>query len=564
MRERIVPAYAWVLGHALRQRYLSLAATFAVFIAVVGLYAGGRVGFVFLSDNDAETVVVDLRMPIGTPIDATNAAVAAVERAAFSQPEIRSVGSIVGQRTNVDSGMADAAATHVAQLFLELYFVEERDRESSKVIASIRQELERSGGLRGVDRIRFSELSGGPAGPAITVRVRGDRGDRGDQIEAAVAEIKTTLAGFAGVVDIADDNDLGQAEQRIVPRPADVRSAGMTPADVAAQVRGFLFGIDAHTYAYQQEDIDVRVRLDEQTRRDLGAVEDVWLVSPTGAIVPLSEVADIVPATTYATIKRVDRQRSVTVTADTAPSVSTEDVTSQIDLAPLRQKYPGLSIAFAGRQEQMGDAFASLPLGMAAAGLMIYVILAWLFSSYFQPVTVMLIIPFSMIGVILGHLALGYQITFLSLIGIVALSGIVVNDSLILVEFYNHERRRGTPVFEALIAAGRARFRAIMLTTITTVLGLTPLILEQSFQAKFLIPMGISIAAGLMSATVLILIVLPCWILVFDDVRRAAYFLWHGHPTPASRLPTAADGSSDTAASPDAEPLPVPSAAPPG
>ncbi|MEM6854517.1 MAG: efflux RND transporter permease subunit, partial [Planctomycetota bacterium] len=157
-----------------------------------------------------------------------------------------------------------------------------------------------------------------------------------------------------------------------------------------------------------------------------------------------------------------------------------------------------------------------------------YVILAWLFSSYFQPLTVMLIIPFSLIGVMWGHYFLGYNLTFLSLIGIVALSGIVVNDSLILVEFYNHERQRGVGVAEALVAAGRARLRPIMLTTITTVLGLTPLILEQSFQAKFLIPMGISIAAGLLSATVLILIVLPCWILIFDDIRRGAYYLWHG------------------------------------
>ncbi|MEM9914347.1 MAG: efflux RND transporter permease subunit [Planctomycetota bacterium] len=520
---KVVPAYGKALAFALRNRYLAIVATFAFFIGTVSLYAGGRVKFEFLPKNDAETIVVDLRMPIGTPIEDTNAAVAAVERAAFSQAEVQSVGSVVGQRSNIDTGEAEGSATHVAQMFVELYYVERRDRESSKVIESIRSELD--GQLDAVDRLNFSEISGGPAGPGITVRVRGENGE---QIERAVAEIKILLAGFEGVVDIADDNDLGQAEQRIVPRAADIRSVGLTPADVALQVRGFLFGIDAHTYADQQEDIDVRVRVDERTRRDLRAIEDAWLVTPTGALVPLSEVADIEAATTYATIKRVDRERSVTVTADTIPSLSPEAVTSQIDLDVLRTKYPGLTITYAGRQEQMGDAFASLPLGMGAACLMIYVILAWLFSSYFQPLTVMLIIPFSLIGVMWGHYFLGYNLTFLSLIGIVALSGIVVNDSLILVEFYNHERQRGVGVAEALVAAGRARLRPIMLTTITTVLGLTPLILEQSFQAKFLIPMGISIAAGLLSATVLILIVLPCWILIFDDIRRGAYYLWHG------------------------------------
>ncbi|MEM6458306.1 MAG: efflux RND transporter permease subunit, partial [Planctomycetota bacterium] len=356
------------------------------------------------------------------------------------------------------------------------------------------------------------------------------------RVNDAVEDIKALLAGFAGVVDINDNNDLGQAEQRIVPRPADIRSVGLTPADVALQVRGFLFGLEAHTYAADQEDIDVRVRLDETTRRDLTAVEDIWLVTPTGDLVPLAEVADIVPTTTYSTIRRADRQRSVTVTAETLPGLSPEAITAELDLGELRAAYPDLTIKFSGRQEQMGDAFASLPLGMGAACLMIYVILAWLFASYFQPLTVMLIIPFSLIGVVWGHLLLGYEMTFLSLIGVVALSGIVVNDSLILVEFYNHERKAGTPIVDALLSAGRARLRPILLTTITTVLGLTPLILEQSFQAKFLIPMGISIAAGLISATVLILVVLPCWVLIFDDVRRGAYFLWHGRSKTAERL----------------------------
>ncbi|MBB6429001.1 efflux RND transporter permease subunit [Algisphaera agarilytica] len=521
--EKVVPAYARLLKFSLRYRYLAIVATFSVFIGTMSLWAGGRVVFEFLPNNDAETLVVDLRMPIGTPIEDTNAAVAAVEQAAFGQREVQSVASVVGQRSDIDTGQADGASTHVAQMFIELYYVELRDRESSKVIQSIRDELQ--GKLDAVDRINFSEISGGPSGPGITVRVRGKDGN---QIDAAVADLKTLLAGFEGVVDINDDNDLGQAEQRIVPRPADIRSVGLTPADVALQVRGFLFGIDAHTYADQQEDIDVRVRVDERTRRDLGAIENAWLVTPTGSLVPLSEVADIEEATTYSTIKRVDRQRTVTVTAETIPSVSTEDVTAAIDLDEVRKKYPQLTIEYAGRQEQMGDAFGSLPLGMGAACLMIYVILAWLFSSYFQPLTVMLIIPFSLIGVVWGHLLLGYNLTFLSLIGIVALSGIVVNDSLILVEFFNHERQRGMAILDALIAAGRARLRPILLTTITTVLGLTPLILEQSFQAKFLIPMGISIAAGLLSATVLILVVLPCWILIFDDIRRGAYYLWHG------------------------------------
>ncbi len=534
--QRLVPSYARLLGAALRARYVTLTLTVAALITVVGLFIGGRVGFEFLPSNDAETVLVDLRMPIGTPLERTEQVVRTIEDAAFAEPEIDSVGSVVGQRANIDTGQAEAAATHVAQMFLELQAVEHRDRESARVLASIRKNLD--GKLAGIDRIGFSEISGGPSGAAITLRLRGE--DPGE-VTAAVREVKSALAALQGVVDIADDNDLGQAERRIVPRPAAAAAVGLTPAAIAAQVRGALFGIEAHTWADRREDIDVRVRLDADTRRNLDAIEKLWVVTPTGTSVPLSEVADIQAATTYATIRRVDRRRSVTVTADTLPDVSPEDISDALDtpgeegLSPLdavRAANPRVEITYAGRQEQMAKAFASLPRGMLAACLMIYVILAWLFGSYLQPFLVMSIIPFSLVGVVLGHMALGYDMTFLSLIGMVALAGIVVNDSLILIEFYNLRRREGRTPFDALLDAGCDRLRPILLTTITTVLGLMPLILEQSFQAKFLIPMGISIAMGLLSATFLILLTLPCLVLVLQDIKNLVNWAWNGTPLP--------------------------------
>jgi hydrophobic/amphiphilic exporter-1 (mainly G- bacteria), HAE1 family len=322
---------------------------------------------------------------------------------------------------------------------------------------------------------------------------------------------------------------------------------------VARQVRGFLFGLEAHVFADREEDIKVRVRLDEGTRRSIYQVENSWIVTPTGRQVPLSEVAGIEERSTYATIKRVDRQRAITITAETAPWLSPEDVVGRLTapetrtrhllgLIPyeetigpspvdaVRQQFPLLAIEFTGRQEQQRDAFESLPYGFFAAVVMIYVILAWLFANYWQPLVVLTVVPFSLVGVVWGHVVLGYELTFLSLIGFVALSGIVVNDSLILVKFYNARRKAGDSVHAALISAGGARVRAILLTTVTTVLGLTPLILEQSFQARFLIPMAISLAGGLISATVLVLVILPCLVLIFDDVRAAGYFLWYGRP----------------------------------
>ena len=283
------------------------------------------------------------------------------------------------------------------------------------------------------------------------------------------------------------------------------------------------------------------MRLDERSRGSLYAIENMYIVTPAGHRVPLGEVAEIIEGTAYSSIHRVDRMRSTTVTADTAPWANPEAVMAEMtpELEALRMAHPGIAIDFGGRQREMAKAFGTLPMGFAAACILIYIILAWTFGSYLQPLALMLAIPFSIVGVILGHLALGYQMTFLSLIGFVALSGIVVNDSLILVDFFNTKRREGLKLREALIAAGRERLRPIFLTTITTVLGLMPLMLEQSFQAKFLIPMAISISFGLASATILILIALPCIIIILDDITASIYYLWHGRPRPSD--PTRTD-----------------------
>lgn len=528
--DRIVPAYGRALEKILTFRYISAAAAVGLLIVSLGLVAGERVRFTFLSETDSETIIVDLRLPIGSSIALTSDVARRVEAAAGAQPETRTVDSIVGQRANIDTGLAEASSPHIAQLFIELYPVEQRDRSSSQVIDAIRTAL--SGRLDEIDRISFSQITGGPGGPDISIRVRGQDLSR---VEAAAREVKQELASFEGVYDIADDNDKGQVELRVHLLPG-AAALGFTVADVATQVRGFLYGLDAHTFAEREEDIDVRVRLDEATRRSLAAVQDIWLISPAGTPVPLSEVARIEEATTYATIKRIDRQRAITVTADTAPWLSPETVTARLDLDELRRRYPDLLVDYGGRQEQMAEAFSSLPWGFLAAAVLIYIQIAWLFNSYLQPLIVMLVIPFSLIGVIWGHLLLGFDMTFLSLIGFVALSGIVVNDSIILVDFYNAERAGGRSVFDSLVHAGRARLRAVTLTTITTVCGLLPLMLETSFQARFLIPMAISLAIGLVSATLVVLMVLPCLILIFYDIRAAAHLLWTGRNLP---LPTA-------------------------
>ena len=528
---RIVPGYARLMEVLLRFRYVTIAAGLSVLMMSVGMVTGDRIEFTFLSDSDSETTVIDLAMPIGTAIERTDAVVRRIEQVAQAQPEIKSVSSIVGFQANIDTGQMSGVGGHLAQMFLELTAVEERQRagqrESLEVIAAIRREL---GDLGEVQRLRYTEIAGGPGGADLTILVTGNVEE---SVDGVVGRIEDLLSQYDGVYDITDDAARGQREVQVKLNPG-AAALGLTVAEVATQVRGALFGLEPHVFSARREDIKVRVRLDEASRRSLYAIEQMYVITPDGRRVPLKEVAKVTEATSYAIIRRVDRRRAVTVTAYTAPGVRPEPILASLsgEFDLLRAENPGVGIELAGQQREMARAFETLPLGFLAACMMIYIILAWLFGNFFQPLAVMVAIPFSLIGVIWGHFILGYQLTFLSLIGIVALSGIVVNDSLILVDLYNVRRREGTPMREALIAAGRQRLRPIFLTTITTVLGLTPLMLERSFQAKFLIPMAVSISFGLISATVLILVALPCIIVIVDDLKGVAYYLWHGRPRP--------------------------------
>jgi multidrug efflux pump subunit AcrB len=564
INERVIPAFGRMQASLLRVRYLTLAIAVSVLIASAGMVAGERLAFNFMPSDDAESFVIDIRMPIGTPVEATRNVVQRIEQVVLQADEVKSMESLIGGSNDLETGSSNAPASHVAQVFVELKPVEERSRTSPQVTSEIRKTLQ--GQIDDVERISYMQQAGGPGGPDVTIQLTSESPE---QLRAATGDVKKLLLEYDELFDVADDANLGQSERKVKVFP-DAATLGMNNREINTQLRGFLFGLEAHTFAEREEDIDVRVRINEDMRGSLTQVQNAWLVDPQGRPVPMRELVEIEDSSTYASINRVDRKRAVTVTAAADADASPEQIVAELRQPPkddegnvltdaqgnplpskldlIEAKYPGLEIGFAGRQEQMADAFGSLPYGFAAALVMIYVILAWLFQSYFQPLLVMCVVPFATIGLIWGHLALGFDLTFLSLIGFVALSGIVVNDSLILVQFFNMKRAEGMSVYDALVAAGQARFRAIMLTTITTVLGLTPLILETSFQARFLIPMAISIAAGLISATVMILVVLPCIILVFDDIKGVLYFLWYGEKRDPDHKPEGTyAGSVETA-----------------
>lgn len=520
----IIPGFAHLVERVLRYRYIATAIAFTIWILSIALVLGGRVPFTFFPTSDSELFVANLRMPVGTSIDATDAVIRRIEKVCVAQPEARVVSALVGTELDTNDWNTAGLQPHIAQLMVELKPVEERDIPCAQIISRIREQL---GVIPGISSLRFEELQGGPGGQAINFLVSGDDINN---MKVIAGKLKEELNHFDGVYDIADDLDQGQREIRFSLRDG-AASLGLTPQFIARQIRGALYGMEPHTFAANREDVKVRLSFVGTTRRSLSQLERIFIFTPTGRRVPLAEVVHINEATGYANIKRFNRKRAVTVLADVDQAVTNPEIVvaaMKPYFAQLENEFPGISIEARGRQLETQKSLAGIKLGFLLASVMIYVILAWLFQSYFQPIAVMLAIPFSMIGVVWGHYLTGYDMMILSLIGFVALVGIIVNDSLIYMEFYNHRRSEGVGIHDALVETSRRRLRPIVLTTVTTVLGLLPLMLETSFQAKFLIPMAIAIAFGLMSATILTLLVLPCLVFIGDDLRKIARYLWYG------------------------------------
>ena len=530
----LIRGYGRLATLSVRFRWIATSIALGILIASIGMVTGGRVEFVFLPVDDAENVVVDLRMPSGTELESTRRVARKIEDAARSQSEVIYTSLTVGQSFDVNTGLADPASTSIAQIFFELSPIEDRDRPSPEIIDAIRMA---AGDLSEVERVSWREIDGGPGGASITFEIAGDDAP---SVDATVVDVKNLLASYEGVYDIVDDDEPGQRELRISLVPS-AASLGIDVREVARQVRGAVYGIEAHVFSADREDIDVRVVFDEATRRSVGDIEEMWVTTRDGRSIPLAEIATLEEAEASSTIRRIDRSRAVTVTAEVNAFISPESVVAAMtdSIQAIREAHPGVELKSGGRQQDVYDAFSSLPVAMGAACVMIYVILAWLFGSYLQPFAVMIAIPFSLIGVVWGHWILGFQLTFLSLIGVVALAGVVVNNSLILVEFFNLNRRAGMPLEPALVEAGKRRLRPIVLTTTTTILGLTPLMLEPSFQARFLVPMAISITWGLASATLLTLLLLPAILVIVDDLVAALHWLWFGmdRPTRAGLRP---------------------------
>jgi len=525
--------YERLLRLAINYRYVTVSIAVAVSLVSVGLWRSGRLPFVFAQKMDSEMLVATLEMPVGTPVEQTESALKVVEEAALELPdsELNSVFTLLGVKMQLgEEGASSSPRSHVGQAIIELKTVEDRDRSSEEIIAQLREE---TADIPGINSLSYDTMHGGPGGAEIEIEITSERID---DLLAAAEVLKSELARFDGVYDIEDDFEAGRREVQIALLDA-ARPLNLTTRTLATEVRGAFYGLEARTLQRDREDVDIRVRFPPDRRRHIYELESMWIATPAGDMVPFSEMARLEDGRGYSSIRRVDQRRAVIVTADIDQSKgNAEQIISELThtgtIDRLEKSHPGLRIEFAGNKREAAKSLGSLKRDFVIAILVIFVMLAGLFKSYIQPLVVLTAVPFGLNGAVAGHLIMGYPLTILSMIGIVALTGIVVNDALILVDFINKERVRGMPTLEAVISGGKRRLRPILLTSLTTILGLAPLMAETSFQARFLIPMAVSISFGLGFATVLTLVVVPSIYVITEDLRRLGHQLWHG-PAPA-------------------------------
>ncbi len=520
LEEYFPSLYEPVLRFVLRWRYPALAATFLYGAVVVGMVQGGIIPYVFIQEEDAETIMVTLEMAAGTTERRTLEVVELIETIVLDQPEVASAYAVLGAAFDDQGAASSADPATLGQLTIELLPGNVREQEgmrsSKELLAQLRR---RTATIPGIDKLTYLAQSGGPSGPELEIRVSGIEFET---LSGAVDHVREQIEQFDGVLQIEDDLKVGKLEVQLELKET-ARSLGLTTRDLAILVRSALYGFEAQKLQDERGEIKVRVVLPEASRMSLANLERLRVPTPSGGRVPLMEVASLKTERGFGTLARVDGRRAITITADVdEDTANAHDIVEQLreKLADIGERYPGVSISFEGQQRDQIEAFGSLYFGFPAAMLGIYAIIAILFRSYLQPFIVMAAIPYSLVGAMLGHYLVGYPFTLLSMIGSVALAGIVVNDSLILVDFVNRARRQGMPLVDAVVHGGKSRLRAIVLTSLTTISGLGPMMLEQSFQAKFLIPMAVSIIFGLAFATGLTLLLLPVLYIVLDDLKK--------------------------------------------
>lgn len=520
--------YTPFVRKVLTWRYATAAICLGVLILSISLIASGRVVFGFFPAIEGDRVYAGLELPEGIAAETTLAAADRIEFAArelseeiteelgLAQPLVRNLFTSIGQ--NVDRNgpgrPMTAGRSNIAEVVMDLAPIEQRGGLRSTEIAN--RWRDKVGAISDAVSLKF-DAENFSAGAPIEYQIQGKDVNR---LREAAEFMKAELSRYTGVFDISDSFRSGKQEIQLSLLP-EARNLGLTLADLASQVRSAFYGAEAQRLQRDQDDVRVMVRFPEYERTSVGNLEDMYIRTPSGQEVPFYSVAKFSVNRGYSSINRLDGRRTVTVTADVDRSaVTPEEVAESIrlELVPLfREQYPDVDLSLGGEQEERVTAMSGLMIGSLFSLVIIYGLLAIPLRSYLQPLVIMSVIPFGAVGAIVGHYLLNVQLMFFSALGIVALSGVVVNASLVLVDYANRCRRNGMSLADAVLEACSIRFRPILLTSVTTFVGLIPLMSTNTPATAPFLPMAVSLAWGVLFATFITLLLVPCLYVMVED-----------------------------------------------
>ena len=523
--------YVPFLSKTLYWRYISFCAAITVLLLTLGLVRSGLLKFEVFPAVDGFIITSTVEFPNGTPVEITAEAIRKIDaaltrvaehtRTRSGEPLINDRLSLIGQTLQ----QIPETGPNVGSVQAILLASEKRGIHTQDLMVAWEKEV---GPIPGVKSLIFEGMQHGPPGAPIEVWLQGYRMD---SIIKASEDLMARLRKFEGVYQIRSDYSPGKNELRLELKP-EARTLGLTVADLANQVYAGYFGDEAVRLQRGRNDVRIKVRYTADERRRISDFERVYIRTPDGHEVPLLSVADVYFSPGYSTISRTNGLRRIAVSADLdANKANANEIFAQLrsDYFPeLKHRFPDLRVALQGEQKKMRESFETLYFGFPLAVLGIFIIIATMFRSYAQPFVIMFTVPFGIIGAVLAHPLLGFELSIMSIFGMVALTGVVVNDAIVLIERVNENIAAGLPFFEAIIQGGARRFRAIFLTSLSTIGGLAPLIMETDLQARFLIPMALSLAAGVAFATVLTLVLIPGLLAILSDLRLVVFRFRYG------------------------------------
>ena len=527
--------YEGLLRRVLLRRYRAVAAILVLAVVAVGLVF--TLDVMIFQEEDVNQIEIRAQTPVGTRLEITDGVARQLEGIVFALPEeeMEAVVTRVGFMIREHRG---ELASHNMQLNLDLVDRSDRERSDEDIMAALRSEISNVAGLTFFSLSR--PIQGPPSGRPVEVRAKGED----PRVLARIAdEIKSKLAAYRGVVDIDDDMTRGKSELRVSIVQDEASLYGLTVYDVSSAVRAAFEGVEATKYRGGADtEIDVLVRLEEDDRRDLDDLKSLRIATPAGTAVPLGSVADFSVASSAAELHRRDGERIVTVTADVEEGTTSTEVNGFLrkEFADVSRRYPGYRLDFGGEYQETQESFTSLLLAFLVAILLIYLILGTEFQSFIQPLIIMFTVPFAFIGVVVGLVVMRHPFTLNAGVAIVALAGVVVNDSIVLVDFVKRARASGVTRWESIVQAGCMRLRPILLTSITTILGVLPLAMGWGGVSLTWGPMAASLAWGLAFATILTLFVIPALFAIVDDIwARFGKLTILGERQPSQELRTA-------------------------